>query len=110
MDSSYADEEIDNILETLGSKLSTLGSVGSAGEFLDNDIRLSDAIREAIEEIKKVQRPQNNKSGEMERRHFLSTYMDTAELLGVSLAVEHLLPALIDLVKISHLTFLVQTG
>lgn len=52
MDSPYADEEIDNILETLSSKLNQLGATGMIGEYLDNDIRFSENIREAIEEIK----------------------------------------------------------
>jgi hypothetical protein len=41
------------------------------GEFIENDIRLSEAIREAIEEIKFVQRPNTSKSAELEKRKFL---------------------------------------
>lgn len=69
------------------------------GEFIENDIRLSEAIREAIEEIKFVQRPNTSKSAELEKRKFLDKYFTVAELLGVSLTVEHLLPALLDLVS-----------
>lgn len=69
------------------------------GEFIENDIRLSEAIREAIEEIKFVQRPNTSKSAELEKKKFLEKYFTTAELLGVSLTVEHLLPALVDLFK-----------
>lgn len=69
------------------------------GEFIENDIRLSEAIREAIEEIKFVQRPNTSKSAELEKKKFLEKYFTTAELLGVSLTVEHLLPALVDLVR-----------
>ncbi len=68
------------------------------GEFIENDIRLSEAIREAIEEIKFVQRPNTSKSAELEKKKFLEKYFTMAELLGVSLTVEHLLPALLELV------------
>jgi hypothetical protein len=37
----------------------------------------------------------------MEKRKFLQRYIETAELLGVSLTVEHLLPCLIEIV-ITH--------
>lgn len=46
-----------------------------------------------------MQRTASNKSGEMERRRFLQRYMEIAETLGVSLTVEHLLPAINDIVK-----------
>jgi hypothetical protein len=69
------------------------------GEFIENDIRLSESIREAIEEIKFVQRPNTSKSAELEKKKFLEKYFKTAELLGVSLTVEHLLPAIVELVR-----------
>jgi len=69
------------------------------GEFIENDIRLSEAIREGIEEIKFVQRPNTSKSAELEKRKFLDKYFTVAELLGVSLTVEHLLPAILELVR-----------
>ena len=69
------------------------------GEFIENDIRLSESIREAIEEIKFVQRPNTSKSAELEKKKFLEKYFTMAELLGVSLTVEHLLPALLELVR-----------
>ncbi len=69
------------------------------GEFIENDIRLSEAIREAIEEIKFVQRPNTSKSAELEKRKFLDKYFTVAELLGVSLTVEHLLPTILELVR-----------
>ena len=52
MSSAYVDEEIDNILETFGSRLQS--SSGFNGEMIDNDIRLSEQIREAIEELKNI--------------------------------------------------------
>jgi len=69
MSSAYADEEIDNILETFGSRL--LSSSGFNGEMIDNDIRLSEQIREAIEELKNIYKSTNNKTGELDRRRFL---------------------------------------
>ena len=68
------------------------------GEFIDNDIRLSEAIRETIDEIKQMQRPAQNKTAENEKRKFLLRTMEIAELLGVSLTVEHLLPAINEIV------------
>ena len=40
----------------------------------------------------------NTRSQEIEKRKFLTRYMEVAELLGVSLTVEHLLPALLEIV------------
>lgn len=79
------------------------------GEFIENDIRLSEAIREAIEEIKFVQRPNTSKSAELEKKKFIEKYFTMAELLGVSLTVEHLLPALLELViSLIYLMIIVQ--
>jgi hypothetical protein len=69
MDGSYADEEIDNILETFAGKLNSAASFN--GEYLDNDIRISENIRETIDEIKQLQRAAGNKAGELDRRRFL---------------------------------------
>jgi hypothetical protein len=41
------------------------------GEYIENDIRLSEAIREAIELIKFALRPNNSKSAELEKRKLL---------------------------------------
>lgn len=70
------------------------------GEFIENDIRLSEAIREAIEDIKTIQKVPLNKKGDMEKRRFLARYTEVAELLGVSFTVEHLLPALLEIVSV----------
>jgi hypothetical protein len=69
MDGSYADEEIDNILETFAGKLNSAASFN--GEYLDNDIRISENIRGTIDEIKQLQRAAGNKAGELDRRRFL---------------------------------------
>lgn len=50
MDNSYPDAEIDNILETFSGSLKNLNNLN--GEFIENDIRFSEAIREAIDDIK----------------------------------------------------------
>jgi hypothetical protein len=44
------------------------------------------------------------KSAELEKKKFLEKYFKTAELLGVSLTNEHLLPAIVELVRfyLSH--------
>lgn len=69
------------------------------GEFIENDIRMSEAIREAIEEIKFAQRPSSSKTAELEKRKLLEKYQTVAELIGVGLTVEHLLPCLVELVS-----------
>lgn len=97
MNTDYVDDEIDKLLETLSTTIK-MNNNNINGEFIENDIRLSENIRDTIDEIKQMQRAPNNKSGIIERRRFLQRYMDIAELLGVSLTVEHLLPALNEIV------------
>ena len=41
------------------------------GEFIENDIRLSESIRDTIDDIKHLQRSASNKTGIIERRRFL---------------------------------------
>ena len=48
MTSSYVDAEIDKLLETLGPQLN---NNLLNGELIENDIRLSEEIRDAIEEV-----------------------------------------------------------
>lgn len=96
MNNEYPDAEIDKLLQTF--KITGKNDILN-GEFIENDIRLSESIRDAIEEIKFVQRPNTSKSAELEKKKFLEKYYKVAELLGVSLTVEHLLPAIIDLVS-----------
>ncbi len=96
---AYPDEEIDKILQSFKDKGVVFKNDILNGEYIENDIRLSEAIREAIEEIKLTQRINNSKSAEIEKKKFLEKYYQTAELIGVSLTVEHLLPCLIELFK-----------
>jgi hypothetical protein len=49
----YPDAEIDKLLETFKMSGNFKNDILN-GEFIENDIRLSEAIREAIEEIKIV--------------------------------------------------------
>jgi len=51
MENSYPDAEIDNILETFEGQIN--GNQMN-GEYIENDIRLSENIREAIDEIKQM--------------------------------------------------------
>jgi hypothetical protein len=48
----YPDEEIDKILQSLKENGVVFNNDILNGEYIENDIRLSEAIREAIEEIK----------------------------------------------------------
>lgn len=92
-----ADAEIDKLLETF-SMNGQLFNNKNIGEFIENDIRLNESIREAIDEIKQILRPSTTRTSEVERRKFLNRYMDVAETLGVGLTVEHLLPCLDEMV------------
>lgn len=83
------DEEVDKLLETFTlSGLMKNNHLVSQGDFIDNDIRLNDQIRDLIDEVKSLQKPANNKNQEMERRKFLQRYIEVSEMLGVSLTVE----------------------
>jgi len=53
MQNEYPDAEIDKLLETFKMSGNFKNDILN-GEFIENDIRLSEAIREAIEEIKIV--------------------------------------------------------
>ena len=67
----YPDAEIDKLLETFKMSGKFKNEILS-GEFIENDIRLSEQIREAIDEIKIAQRTQSNKTTDiMEKRKFL---------------------------------------
>lgn len=57
MDGAYADQEIDKLLETFEATIKLNGSSSAAnnlinGEYIENDIRLSESIRDTIDEIK----------------------------------------------------------
>ena len=54
MSGDYPDEEIDKLIETFKMSGSKEKQKIFNGELIDNDIRLSENIREAIEEIRSV--------------------------------------------------------
>jgi hypothetical protein len=95
----YPDAEIDKLLETFKMSGNFKNDILN-GEFIENDIRLSEAIREAIEEIKIVQKISMSRGGDLEKRKFLQRIGEISELLGVGLTVEHLLPAILEIVSI----------
>ena len=70
---TYPDAEIDKLLETFKLTIGERGFKNDIlnGDFIENDIRLSEQIREAIEEIKIIQRTAHTKSGDLEKRKFL---------------------------------------
>lgn len=53
MSSEYADAEIDKLLETFSMSGQFKNNLVN-GEYIENDIRLSEAIRDAIDEIKQI--------------------------------------------------------
>lgn len=69
------------------------------GEIIENDMRVREELREQIEEIRVIFKTWNSdKTSETTRKLFLMQLADTADSLGVSLAVEHLLPGLLDII------------
>jgi hypothetical protein len=70
MSDEYVDEEIDKLLETLSATIK-MNANNLSGDFIENDIRLSESIRDSLDEIKIMMRAPNNKSGILERRRFL---------------------------------------
>ena len=61
-------------------------------------------MREQIEEIRAIFKNWNSdKTSETTRKLFLMQLADTADSLGVSLAVEHLLPGLLDIIQDSSI-------
>ena len=94
MHHSYADEEIDKLIETFSMLRTTQTQKIYNGEIIDNDIRLSENIRNALDDIKEIRRLPQNRQGDIERRRFLQRYPDIAELIGVSYTVDNLLPVL----------------
>lgn len=79
MNGADADAEIDKILETFQATGLLASSIALNGDFLENDIRLSENIREIIDEIKMVQRPNTNKAAILDKKRFLQRYMEKAE-------------------------------
>lgn len=93
MNGDYPDAEIDKLLETFSMTGQFKNNIVN-GEFIENDIRLSEEIRETIEELKTMARPGGNKTMDLEKKKLLNRTVEIAELLGVTLSVEHLLPSL----------------
>lgn len=95
----YPDADIDKLLETLNVSGNFNSNILN-GDFVENDIRLSENIREAISEIKQIQARSGNKVADrVEKKRFLFKYVEVSKLIGTSLTVEYLLPTLADIVK-----------
>lgn len=74
------------------------GPLNGSGEV--GDARLSEEVRDTIDEIRLIfQHWNTEKVNDKMRRSFLMTLSEQADYLGVSLAVEHLLPGLIGIVQ-----------
>ena len=102
MTGEYPDAEIDKLLETFGIQVSQIGSMSEKdifqGQLIENDLRINVELRDQIDEIKFTYKNWSTlKMTDKKRKAFLQTLCDQAEYLGVSLAVEHLLPNLLDL-------------
>ena len=55
------DAEIDKLLETFSMSGFNMMKI-SAGDFIENDIRLTEQIRDAIDEVKQLARPAASKN------------------------------------------------
>lgn len=64
------DAEIDKLLETFSMSGFNMMKL-SAGDFIENDIRLTEQIRDAIDEVKLLSKASTTKNQEMEKRKFL---------------------------------------
>jgi hypothetical protein len=74
---------------------------------------LSDQIRDAIEEIKQLQRiggSSTSRANDLDKKKWLQKYVEVAELLGVGLTVEHLLPALTEFVSFIKCNFILNSS
>lgn len=91
MSGEYPDAEIDKLLETFSMSGQFKNTIVN-GEYIENDIRLSEEIRETIEELRLMARP--GATRDFEKKKLLNRTIEIVELLGVTLAVEHLLPTL----------------
>ena len=74
------------------------------GEIIENDMRMREELREQIEEVRAIFKNwTSDKTSETTRKLFLMQLAETADSLGVSLAVEHLLPGLLDVIQDSSI-------
>ena len=74
------------------------------GEIIENDMRMREELREQIDEVRAIFKNwTSDKTSETTRKLFLMQLAETADSLGVSLAVEHLLPGLLDVIQDSSI-------
>ena len=100
----HPDAEIDKLLETFGVQVSQIGLIPMQnffkGEIIENDMRVREELREQIDEVRAIFKNwTSDKTSETTRKLFLMQLPETADSLGVSLAVEHLLPGLLDIMQ-----------
>ena len=100
----HPDAEIDKLLETFGVQVSQIGLIPMQnffnGGIIENDMRVREELREQIEEVRAIFKNwTSEKTSETTRKLFLMQLAETADALGVSLTVEHLLPGLLDLIQ-----------
>ena len=90
----YVDAEIDKLIETFeASGFPNGANVMIDGELIENDIRISELIRDHIDEIKRIKK---RSTINVDRKEFLETYSEVADEIGVPYVVEYLLPCLVE--------------
>lgn len=97
----HPDTEVDKLLESFGVQVNQIGLIPINNFFKGQQITeaLGDELREKIDEIRLIYKNWSTvKITDVTRKNFLAKLSELADFLGVSLAVEHLLPGLLDLV------------
>lgn len=100
----HPDAEIDKLLESFGVQISQIGLIPTSnffkGEIPEQNERLGEEIREQIDEKRFIYKNwSTDKLTDKQRKKFLNKLSEQAELLEVSLCVEHLLPGLIGIIQ-----------
>ena len=100
----HPDTEIDQLLESFGVQISQIGLIPTSnffkGEIPEQNERLGEEIREVIDEKRFIYKNwSTDKLTEKQRKKFLSKLTEQADILGVALSVEHLLPGLIGILQ-----------
>lgn len=103
MSGQHPDEEIDKLLETFGPSNWTNGfsmKTFFQGEIVSNDMRHGRELADAIDEIRAMRANwAKARTSDGAKKAFLQQVTHNAEAIGVQVAVEHLLPAILEVMK-----------
>ena len=97
----HPDAEIDKVLESFGVQISQIGLIPTDNFFKGQEIQehMGEDIRERIDDVREIYKEWgSDKITDRTKRNFLKELSAEADCLGVTLAVEHLLPGLIGII------------